>query len=114
MIVVADLYQLLKRNKDAYMVDGTKEMERPKMKVENSYVDRVNGSSDTSGKIFVINKAATEEWIAASAEHVEEVKDAAERVKLGITEATEALINKAPKKTRRTKVEMEADANKKD
>jgi hypothetical protein len=99
------------------MVDGTKEMERPKMKVENSYVDRVNGSSDTSGKIFVINKAATEEWRSASAEHVEEVKDAAEKAKLGLTDIAEALINKAndaPKKTRRTKAEMEADANKKD
>ena len=114
MIVVADLHQLKDRQNDVYQVDGTKVVERKGMKVEQSYVDRVNGSSEVSGKLFVVDKQATEDWKIDNEKHVTEVKDAAEKAKLGLTEIAEALINKSgdvePKKRqRRTKDQIEAD-----
>ncbi len=114
MIVVADLYQLSTRDKDKYKVDGTKAVERKGMKVEQSYVDRTNNDSETSGKMFVVDDAATKEWKKANEAHTKAKKLKAEKAKLGITEQAEALIEKSkkadkPKKTRRTKAEIEAD-----
>ena len=115
MIVVADLYQLKDRQNEVYQKAGTKVVERPKMKVEQSYVEQVNGSSEVSGKLFVVDKQATEDWKVENAEHVEKIQDEAKKAKLGLTDIAEALINKSndePKRTRRTKAEIETDKNK--
>ena len=111
MIVVADLYQLNQRNKDKYIVDGTKTLERPNMKVEQSYVNTVNGNSVTNGKLFVVKDAETKEWKAENAANAEAKKDADKKRKLGITEEAEALIKKTKNTTRkrRTKAEIEAE-----
>lgn len=111
MIIVADLYQLNQRNNDKYIVDGTKTLERPNMKVEQSYVDTVNGNSVTNGKIFVVKDAETKEWRSENEADKEAKKDADKKRKLGITEEAEALIEKTKKATRkrRTKAEIEAD-----
>ena len=111
MIVVADLHQLMKRVNEVYQLDGAKSLERKGMKVEQSYVDQVNRDSKTNGKMFVVDKDATKEFEAATAVHVENLKDDASKRKLGLTETAEALINKAgkEKKTRRTKAQIEAD-----
>lgn len=114
MIVVADLHQLMKRDKDLYVVDGTKVVERAGMKVEQSYVDTVNGASTVNGKLFIVDKEATEAWRKENAANVEAKKLKAEKAKLGLTETAEALIEKSktgekPKKTRRTKAQIEAD-----
>lgn len=110
MIVVADLHRATQRVNEVYQVDKAFIVERKGMKVEQSYIDRTNNDSDVSGKMFVVDKAATAEWNKAYALDVEAKKLAADKAKLGITEQAEALIEKSkPKKTRRTKAQIEAD-----
>ena len=110
MIVVADLHQLKNRVNEVYQVDGTKELERKGMKVEQAYVDQTNGNSKVSGKLFIVDKEATAKWKKDSEAHSEELKVKAEKAKLGLTETAEALIEKSkPKKTRRTKAQIEED-----
>lgn len=94
MIVVADLHQLNQRNKEIYVVDGTKTLERKGMKVEQSYVDTVNGNSKTNGKIFVVDEEATKQWKKDNAAHAEAKKEAEKKRKLGLTEEAEALLAK--------------------
>ncbi len=110
MIVVADLFQLKDRIKDVYQTEGTKAIERKGMRVEQSYVNQVNGSSKVSGKLFEVDGQATKEWKSEQEKYVLEVQEAQEKVSLGITEVAESLIN--AKRNRRTKKQIEADKSK--
>ena len=107
MIVVADLHKLNNRVKEEYQVDGSKQLERAGMKVEQSYVDHVNANSKVSGKLFIVDEKATEEWTKKRDENTEAKKLRAAKEKLGITEQAEALIekSKAPRKGRPAKTE---------
>jgi len=110
MIVVADLHRLKNRKNEVYQLDGTKELERKGMRVEQSYVDQTNGNSKVSGKLFIVDEEATKEWLVENAKSTEAHKLRAEKEKIGLTEQAEALIEKSkPKKARRTKAQIEAD-----
>lgn len=97
MIVVADLYQLKDREKEVFQVKGTKVIERPKMKVEQSYVDAINTHSETSGKMMIVDDEATAQWRIDNEAKQAERKLKAEKEKLGLTEQAEALLNRSGK-----------------
>ena len=115
MIVVADLFQLKDRIKEVYQIKGTKAIERKGMRVEQSYVDRVNESSMVSGKLFEVDDKSTKEWKSEQEKYVLKVQEEKEKVSLGITKKAEDLINRSSekaKRNRRTKEQIEADKNK--
>jgi hypothetical protein len=95
MIVVADFYQLKDRNNEKFVVSGSKVIDRKGMKVEQSYVDSINTHSETSGKMFVIDQKATEQWKIDNEAKQESRKLKADKEKLGLTEQAEALLNRS-------------------
>jgi hypothetical protein len=59
-MVVASLYQLAKMN--GKFVKENKQVLREKVVLAKEYVDRINATSDESGKLYVVDAKATEKY----------------------------------------------------
>lgn len=77
-IVVADLYQLA-RIDNAFSKE-MKKLIRPKAKVQESYVDAINQNWQDTGKIYIVDNKATEEYYIES-EITNEKRDALKTAK---------------------------------
>ena len=94
MIKVATLYRLKDRQKGEYQINGLKVVERPAMKVEQSYIDEVNRNSISSGQLLVIDEEASLEFQVYKTKHEQTLRDNRKKASIGLGEAVEAIVLK--------------------
>lgn len=91
-IVVADLYQLGER--EGKYTKEFKTLDRPKVKVQEDYAERISENWKDTGKIYIVDEDSTVEWNIKMEEQAEKRK-AAKTVKDATNSEvlTNALVN---------------------